>query len=64
MLLVGSRGHGAAAPFTSTTQGVDPPGGDGPRAHRVTELLDSHAQLAHDWAQVEGLLRRLGPGVG
>ena len=27
---------------------------------RVNELLDSHAELSHDWAEVEALLKRLG----
>jgi hypothetical protein len=30
-------------------------------AQRVKELLESHAQLSRDWAEVEGLLQRLGP---
>jgi hypothetical protein len=30
-------------------------------AQRVTELLESHGELSHDWAEVEGLLQRLGP---
>ena len=27
----------------------------------VTRLLESHAELAKDWSEVEGLLQRLGP---
>jgi hypothetical protein len=30
-------------------------------AQRIAELLESHTGLSHDWAEVEGLLRRLGP---
>lgn len=30
-------------------------------AQRVTELVESHVGLSQDWAEVEGLLQRLGP---
>jgi len=30
-------------------------------AQRVTQLLESHTSVSHDWAEVESLLRRSGP---
>ena len=30
----------------------------------VTRLVERHAQLSKDWSEVEGLLQRLGAGVG
>ena len=30
----------------------------------VARLLGSHGELAQEWAEVEGLLRRLGPALG
>jgi hypothetical protein len=32
-------------------------------ADSVARLLASHGDLSHDWAEVEGLLRRLGPAL-